>query len=68
MSGFDKTGPLGTGPMTGRGFGSCGLVRGFGFGCRRASRIDKLGMTREYIEELKEELKEAEEYLKSQEI
>jgi len=25
MPGFDKTGPMGQGPMTGRGFGPCGL-------------------------------------------
>jgi len=31
MPGFDQTGPLGRGPMTGRGFGPCGL----GLGWRR---------------------------------
>ncbi len=31
MPGFDGTGPLGQGPMTGRGFGPCGL----GLGWRR---------------------------------
>jgi len=31
MPGFDKTGPRGEGPMTGRGFGPCGL----GLGWRR---------------------------------
>ena len=31
MPGFDQTGPKGTGPMTGRGFGPCGL----GLGWRR---------------------------------
>lgn len=33
MPGFDGTGPLGYGPMTGRGLGPCGrgLRRGFGF-------------------------------------
>jgi hypothetical protein len=33
---FDRMGPFGAGPMTGRGFGPCGLGlgwrRGFGFG------------------------------------
>jgi hypothetical protein len=64
MPRFDKTGPFGMGPMTGRGFGPCGFGGGFGFGYRRASRTDELEMTREYIEDLKEELKEAEEYLR----
>ena len=38
MPGFDRTGPLGYGPMTGRGFGNCGggmgfrRGRGIGFG------------------------------------
>ena len=38
MSGQDRTGPMGQGPMTGRGLGLCGrgqgLRRGFGFGFR----------------------------------
>lgn len=29
MPGYDRTGPQGSGPMTGRGLGPCG--RGFGF-------------------------------------
>lgn len=49
MPGYDKTGPQGSGPMTGRGFGACGrgvrqgwdyIGRGFGRGrglFRRAS-------------------------------
>jgi hypothetical protein len=34
MPGFDRTGPWGYGPMTGRGLGPCGrgLARGFGRG------------------------------------
>ncbi len=34
MPGFDRTGPLGQGPMTGRGMGPCGsgYARGFGRG------------------------------------
>ena len=42
MPGFDGTGPMGQGPMTGRGLGRCtgfaggvGLRRGFGFGMGR---------------------------------
>ena len=34
MPGFDRTGPMGQGPTSGRGFGPCG--RGYGF--RRGSR------------------------------
>ena len=32
MPGFDKTGPQGQGPKTGRGFGHCGRGAGRGFG------------------------------------
>lgn len=36
MPGFNRTGPMGMGPVTGRGFGPCGLGlggrRGFGIG------------------------------------
>ena len=36
MPGLDKSGPMGTGPMTGRGFGPCGMGLGqrkrFGMG------------------------------------
>jgi len=37
MPGYDRTGPNGMGPMTGRGMGSCGggLRRGFGRGFGR---------------------------------
>ena len=39
MPNRDKTGPMGQGPLTGRGFGPCGggkgFGRGFGFGCGR---------------------------------
>ena len=36
MPRFDGTGPIGAGPMTGRGFGPCG--GGFGMGWRRNFR------------------------------
>jgi hypothetical protein len=32
MPGFDRTGPMGYGPMTGGGFGRCGDGRRVGFG------------------------------------
>jgi len=37
MPNRDKTGPMGQGPSTGRGFGPCGggVRRGFGGGCGR---------------------------------
>ena len=34
MPGFDKTGPLGQGSMTGGGFGYCDIGRGQGYGLR----------------------------------
>lgn len=41
MPRLDGTGPMGAGPMTGRGFGSCGGGMGYS-GCRRR-RFDLLG-------------------------
>jgi len=35
MPAFDKTGPQGHGPMTGRGIGPCGRGRGMGMGFGR---------------------------------
>ena len=35
MPGLDGTGPMGRGPLTGRGFGPCGRGRGFGAGYGR---------------------------------
>lgn len=43
----DGTGPVGMGPMTGRGKGSCNLnenissLRGLGIGCRRGLKKDR---------------------------
>jgi len=37
MPNYDKTGPLGTGPLTGKGFGPCGL----GLGWRRRFGIGR---------------------------
>ena len=41
MPRFNGTGPLGRGPMTGRGLGPCGrgLRRGFGTGSRRFAQV-----------------------------
>ncbi len=35
MPGFSGTGPMGDGPMTGRGMGRCGATRGMGNGFGR---------------------------------
>lgn len=72
MPGFDKTGPMGTGPMTGRGFGPCGLGlgwrrrfgagRGMGryFGCWNfpETKEDKLKALVDYKKALEEELED----------
>ena len=52
MPGFDRTGPLGYGPQTGRGLGPCGrglgFRRGFGRGFGRAySPVSAPAPTRE---------------------
>jgi len=68
MPRFDKTGPMGMGPMTGRGMGRCRGGRIFGRGmnfCRfggpfRTSSLSK----EEEIKMIKEEIKNAEDYLK----
>jgi hypothetical protein len=75
MPNFDKTGPLGQGPMTGRRGGyagrGMGIGRGRGYGCcfrqfplGRLSKEDQVELTKEYLEDLKEEIKETEKYLK----
>ena len=70
MPRFDKTGPMGYGPMTGRGMGPCngGLRRGRGLGrgygwqqVQRVSDADEKKMLTEYVKDLEEELKVAKE-------
>jgi len=69
MPGQDKTGPMGQGPMTGRGMGLCGtgMRRGFGrgMGCRRGFGFGfarPVAMTGEEQKKILEaELKEIEE-------
>lgn len=58
MPQFDRTGPQGFGPMTGRGFGPCaGGCRGFGFGQRRFfSRKNELAALEEEKKMIEEEL------------
>ena len=60
MPRFDRTGPMGYGPMTGRGFGPCGRGLGFrrGFGLRYAEPV---ALTKEEQKKILEaELKEIE--------
>jgi len=76
MPNKDKTGPLGNGPLTGRGFGPCGsgLKRGLGRGlCRYftwgQSKTDEekrqsLINYRQALEEELEDVKKQEEELK----
>lgn len=71
MPNFDKKGPRGTGPMTGRGFGPCGkgvgksgrfgrgLGRRFGLG-QPETEEDKKKALEEYKKALKEELEDVE--------
>lgn len=49
MPGFDRTGPMGHGPMTGRGFGPCARGVGFGrgFGWRRMAFSEPVVLTGE---------------------
>ena len=67
MPGQDKTGPMGQGPLTGRGMGLCGTGtrRGFGrgMGCRRGFGFARpVAMTGEEQKKILEaELKEIEE-------
>ena len=75
MPRFDGMGPMGQGPMTGRGLGPCGggmgysrgygrgLGRGFGFR-RFFSQKEEVEDLKSYQEDLKAELKAIEEELK----
>lgn len=77
MPGFDKTGPIGQGPMTGRGFGPCGLGLGWRkrFGAGRGmgryfncwnwpqTKSDQLQALEDYKKSLKEELEDVEKEL-----
>ncbi|MBW1741525.1 MAG: DUF5320 domain-containing protein [Deltaproteobacteria bacterium] len=46
MPGFDRTGPLGEGPMTGGGFGYCGSGRSTGYLPRRRTFYGRFGAGR----------------------
>ncbi len=79
MPGFDRTGPQGQGPVTGRGFGPCG-GRGFGMGFGRGrgygrglgryfgwnapqTKEEKVEDLQAYKKALQEEIEEAEKEL-----
>ena len=68
MPNFDRTGPRGQGPMTGRGFGPCGCGFAYGFGRRNRFRTvteaDEKKMLQEELETMKEEKAEIEKRLK----
>ncbi len=55
MPGFDGTGPLGRGPMTGRGLGRC---RGFRRIPRWISKEEEVRLLKEELEEINKRLKE----------
>lgn len=58
MPGFDKTGPSGQGPLTGRGFGPCGRGMGRGWRGRGYGRFGFRVITdKEEKEILQDELK-----------
>jgi hypothetical protein len=71
MPAQDKTGPMGMGPRTGRGFGPCGLGlgwrRGFGMGrglgryfgwCWPQTKADQKKALADYRQALEEELED----------
>lgn len=75
MPRFDKTGPQGAGPMTGRGFGPCGRGLGMGFGRGRGygrglgryfgwnnpqTKEEKVENIQAYKKALREEIEDAE--------
>jgi len=67
MPGFDQTGPMGQGPMTGRGLGPCGGGMAYGRGYGRGRGWRHWGYyppVREEKEVLVEELKSLKEEMK----
>ena len=56
MPGYDRTGPSGQGPMTGRGLGACGggMQRGFGRGYKRGFGFRRMPLTEKNEKEILE--------------
>ncbi|GAI10274.1 unnamed protein product [marine sediment metagenome] len=65
MPRFDQTGPLGQGPMTGRGLGPCGGGMGYGRGYGRGFGWRRFYTQREESEILKDEAEALEQELKA---
>lgn len=73
MAARDGTGPMGAGPLTGRGFGPCGkgsgfrrgFGRGFGYRCWQRpvelTKEEKVKILKTEKEDIEKELKELEE-------
>ena len=75
MPGLDRTGPLGEGPLTGRGFGPCGrglgfrhgYGRGYGFRARAMPVItekEEADILKDELKLLKQEMQDIEKRLK----
>jgi len=65
MPKLDGTGPMGQGPMTGRGFGPCGGGARRGLGCRRGFGLGRFFYSpKNQIQALEDEEKMLEEELK----
>ncbi len=70
MPGFDKTGPMGVGPMSGRGFGPCARGRGYGRGLGRyfgwnapQTKAEQIEDIQAYKKALQEELEDLDKQL-----
>jgi len=63
MPGIDKTGPLGQGPMTGRGMGLCGRGMGYGRGFGRGFGFRRFISPKNELAALEDEEKILEEEL-----
>jgi hypothetical protein len=65
MPKFDRTGPRGFGPGTGRGLGPCSGGAGWGGGCGRSFGWRRFYSKNEEAEMLKEDVKEMEQELEA---
>jgi len=66
MPRYDQTGPMGQGPMTGRGMGPCGRGMGFGYGRGLGRYAGRSYLSQqEEVEELEDEANDLEADLKA---